>query len=706
MSITADVLDDTGTPIVGSPFALTHQTGGLYTVSIASQAAGDYSARIDPNNAAYTIDYESIRVHSVWDELQVDHVVTGSFGEDADAAVSSRAAPGDAMDLVADAVDAAAVATSGANEIRDSILSDATAFAGADVGAILADTAAIEPLATANLDATVSSRATQADILSDATPFAGADVAAILADTAAIDGRLPVDPADESSQLAAHAQTQADIAALNNLSQADILSDATPFPGANVDAAISTRAAPGDAMDLVTDAVDADAVATTGAQEIRDEILSDATPFAGANVDAAVSSRSSHNPADVDTQLSSVHGAGSWEGDSAQDWTAGERENIRQALGVDGAKAAGGTPGDLQDVLADTAAIQPLVDVAVSSRSDHNPADVDAQLSAVHGAGSWEDGGGGGGGDWTEPEKEQIRGALGVQGAATEPSGFGHLQEVLAHEGGLGGVVDEVSARDGDNLITSATRRIYDNAADAIADNTGNAVRSVAVSAANAGGLWNKLTRSQAAGPGAFEITAFVRGFSSPLEVGENVVTPSFTAAYSNAPTTALLDDSLANPTDDVSGTPAAFSSTHTYVQVVPGGTVVWTLTADDGGAPDTRQVSAIWYPGVFTGLTASPGPYSEAEIEALTKRLLPSSQLGQIILTPINQYIVHAYPDSFGPRVPTDFQIGTVGPGDMTQIQTGLSITNPFGTTLPYSVARSDFLLNSPGGIEFEVFS
>ena len=34
----------------------------------------------------------------------------------------------------------------------------------------------------------------------------------ILADTSAIDGRLPADPADESVQLAAHLQTQSDVA--------------------------------------------------------------------------------------------------------------------------------------------------------------------------------------------------------------------------------------------------------------------------------------------------------------------------------------------------------------------------------------------------------------------------------------------------------------------------------------------------------------
>lgn len=73
----------------------------------------------------------------------------------------------------------------------------------------------------------------------------------------------------------------------------EILSDATPFAGANIDAAVSSRAAPGDAMDLITDAVDSDSVATSGANEIRDAILSDSTPFAGASIDATISSRAS-----------------------------------------------------------------------------------------------------------------------------------------------------------------------------------------------------------------------------------------------------------------------------------------------------------------------------------------------------------------------------------------------------------------------------
>ena len=155
----------------------------------------------------------------------------------------------------------------------------------------------------ANLDAPVSSRATQAQILSDATPFPGANV------DVAISTRNSVVPLDAATDAAAHLATQGAIAALNNISiadvqtaltnqgytaarallldnldaaittratQADILSDATPFPGANIDAAISSRAAPGAAMSL------------TGATltAIQGLILSDATPFQGADIAA------------------------------------------------------------------------------------------------------------------------------------------------------------------------------------------------------------------------------------------------------------------------------------------------------------------------------------------------------------------------------------------------------------------------------------
>lgn len=55
---------------------------------------------------------------------------------------------------------------------------------------------------------------------------------------------------------------------------------------------------------------------------------------------------------DIDTELSSTHGAGSWEGGGggSSDWTSGERNQIRDALGVDGSKTTA-TSGQLQGKL-------------------------------------------------------------------------------------------------------------------------------------------------------------------------------------------------------------------------------------------------------------------------------------------------------------------------------------------------------------------
>ncbi len=111
--------------------------------------------------------------------------------------------------------------------VRGAISGTTVARQEVDIPAILVDTGAIEPLVTANLDATVSSRATQADILSDATPFAGANV------DAAISSRSSHSAADVDTVLSAShgagswetlddTAVLAAIAALNDLSIADV----------------------------------------------------------------------------------------------------------------------------------------------------------------------------------------------------------------------------------------------------------------------------------------------------------------------------------------------------------------------------------------------------------------------------------------------------------------------------------------------------
>jgi hypothetical protein len=327
---------------------------------------------------------------AVWDEV----VTTGHAVPNSAAVVLvGRSAPGDAMDLITDAVDAAALATSGVNEIRDSILSDSTSFAGANIDAAISSravagdamaltaggvdaiwdedivaahgTADTSGLLLRALGAGISQRTNNATLaallgVSDiagqdiataidtelsgvhgagswttavavgdwttteknqirgalgvvgvqASPAGGGELQDILEDTAAMDARLPSDPADESLQQASHSTTQAAIAALNDL--------------------------------------DAAAVATATQTGLTAQGYSSARAGYLDYLDVAVSSRSSHSAADVDTELSGTHGAGSWES-FAGDWTSGEKEQIRDALGVTGATSAS-VGGVLQDI--------------------------------------------------------------------------------------------------------------------------------------------------------------------------------------------------------------------------------------------------------------------------------------------------------------------------------------------------------------------
>lgn len=108
---------------------------------------------------------------------------------------------------------------------------------------------------------------------------------------AAVSSRNSVVPLAAATDQAEHDATQALIAALNDLDQAGVQAALTAqgytaarAPGLdNLDAAVSSRAVPGDAMALVanaltaaavaTDAVDADALATNAVNEIRDAVL-------------------------------------------------------------------------------------------------------------------------------------------------------------------------------------------------------------------------------------------------------------------------------------------------------------------------------------------------------------------------------------------------------------------------------------------------
>lgn len=114
----------------------------------------------------------------------------------------------------------------------------------------------------------------------------------------------------------------------------------------------------------------------------------------------------------IDTQLSSTHGSGAWDATST-DWTDTEREELRAALGITGDKSGPGGSGQLQEILADTADMQPKIDMPISTRAapgaemdlimdavdanalatsarDEIVDEVATRLASAHGNGSWE----------------------------------------------------------------------------------------------------------------------------------------------------------------------------------------------------------------------------------------------------------------------------------------------------------------------------
>lgn len=192
-----------------------------------------------------------------------------------------------------------------------------------------------------------------------------------------------------------------------------------------------------------------------------------------------------------------------------------------------------------------------------------------------------------------------------------------------------------------------------------------------------------------------FDIESFSLVSGQYVEVGQQIASPAFSATYSKNPEDATLTDTDGTPAKDVSGTPLSFTSDGTFQKNANNESVTFTLSASLQTQADSAQAVLTWVPLVFTGISTNPGPYTEDDIKLLVSQNLSPTAAHSGFVAPINQYIVHVYPASYGPLLPSNFQIGEIGPGDMTEVQTALSVTNDYGITQDYRVARSDHLIN-----------
>ena len=126
----------------GAIDAATFAAGAIDASAFAQGAADKVwatAARALTDKAGFALaagEYTAL-VNLIWDELTAEGRTAGSFGQllktNLNATISSRAIPGDAMDLVADAVDAVALADAACAEIADKLLGRSIA-GGADGG--------------------------------------------------------------------------------------------------------------------------------------------------------------------------------------------------------------------------------------------------------------------------------------------------------------------------------------------------------------------------------------------------------------------------------------------------------------------------------------------------------------------------------------------------------------------------------------------
>jgi len=187
--------------------------------------------------------------------------------------------------------------------------------------------------------------------------------------------------------------------------------------------------------------------------------------------------------------------------------------------------------------------------------------------------------------------------------------------------------------------------------------------------------------------------------FGLTLEIGANLISPTFNAIYSAPPTTASLADDDGNPALDVVavGNPIVMPNPPYIYQELANSTArLWTLTADDGGVPDSSAVTARWYPRVYWDIDANPALATEADIEAMANSSLQGNKALSTTLGPVLQYVYYAFPAVF-PAAPLDFQFGAF-PGGFTQVVASVAVTanTPGAPTQNYEIWRSNFQLDT----------
>ena len=193
---------------------------------------------------------------------------------------------------------------------------------------------------------------------------------------------------------------------------------------------------------------------------------------------------------------------------------------------------------------------------------------------------------------------------------------------------------------------------------------------------------------------------AFTVGITAsvPLvEVGQVVVTPGFTGAYTPGPPTLpseslTLTDNYGSAPKNVKGSPYAFTSNESFHRATYGGSVIFTLTGVKGVTiPITRQdtCSVTWVQKVYWGVSVVPGVYDQAFIKGLATGLITTTRNRSFTVTAgENEYIYYAYRKAYDAGGDPSFWIGGFE-GGFDKIG-DISVTNNYGFAELYTLWKS----------------
>lgn len=189
--------------------------------------------------------------------------------------------------------------------------------------------------------------------------------------------------------------------------------------------------------------------------------------------------------------------------------------------------------------------------------------------------------------------------------------------------------------------------------------------------------------------------------FFTPIEIGADLLNPTFDATASAPVVSADLSDTDGNGPTSVMPLPnLGLVWPFNFNKTANGATVTFTLLGFDGSNFANDTVVATWLPRVFWG-TSALAVLTEAQIEALSGSALAASRPTSFTLSPVAEYIYYAFPASFGNAAPLSFQTPPPFPGGWVEMAGSpivITANTPAAPAQPYRVWRTVNLLTGAG--------